>query len=245
LGAPLALQKETDVIKSVFSSASACAVNRLCTAMNVVPALGAIAGAVMMPIVSSASAETFSFSYVGRTEFMDPASTDGLVASGTIDVEGLTAHSVGTVVSGTGTITAPFLDGGAVETLTLLTFNTPGVTLVAGGIAFTFPFGGTQSIFGDTTYPLDTFGLLFSVSGPGTTGFNLGSSENGGDADQAVVQGANNNFNADVGNGVFTVVNDQTPPATPLPATLPLFAAGLSFLGCLTRRKKRMQAVAA
>lgn len=33
--------------------------------------------------------------------------------------------------------------------------------------------------------------------------------------------------------------------ATPLPATLPLFAGGLGFVGYLTRRKKRVQAVAA
>jgi Protein of unknown function (DUF642) len=32
---------------------------------------------------------------------------------------------------------------------------------------------------------------------------------------------------------------------TPLPATLPLFAGGLSFVGYLTRRKKRAQAIAA
>ena len=36
------------------------------------------------------------------------------------------------------------------------------------------------------------------------------------------------------------------PPATPLPATLPLFAGGLGFVGYLTRRKKRnAQALAA
>ena len=33
--------------------------------------------------------------------------------------------------------------------------------------------------------------------------------------------------------------------ATPLPATLPLFASGLGFVGYLTRRKKRAQALAA
>ena len=33
--------------------------------------------------------------------------------------------------------------------------------------------------------------------------------------------------------------------ATPLPATLPLFAGGLGFVGYLTRRKKRAQAVTA
>lgn len=234
------LQKEMAVIRSGSSSTSNYGVAGPCSVGKAALVAG-LTGAVMMALAPSASAETFSFSYVGRTQFMDPASTDGLVASGIIDVEGLTAQSEGTVVSGTGTITAPFLDGGATETLTLLTFSSPSATPVAGGIAFTFPFGGTQSIFGDTTYPLDTFGLLFSVSGPGNTGFNLGSSENGGDADQAVVQGDNNNFNADVGNGVFTVIN-QTPPATPLPATLPLFAGGLGLIGMIGRRRKKKTA---
>jgi hypothetical protein len=32
---------------------------------------------------------------------------------------------------------------------------------------------------------------------------------------------------------------DNSPSATPLPATLPLFAGGLGFVGYLTRRKKR------
>jgi hypothetical protein len=37
-----------------------------------------------------------------------------------------------------------------------------------------------------------------------------------------------------------------TPQTTPLPATLPLFAGGLGFVGYLSRRKKRKaQAVAA
>jgi hypothetical protein len=35
------------------------------------------------------------------------------------------------------------------------------------------------------------------------------------------------------------------PAPTPLPATLPLFAGGLGFVGYLTRRKKRAQAMAA
>jgi hypothetical protein len=42
-----------------------------------------------------------------------------------------------------------------------------------------------------------------------------------------------------------TVAFALAPAATPLPATLPLFAGGLGFVGYLTRRKKRAQAVAA
>ena len=41
---------------------------------------------------------------------------------------------------------------------------------------------------------------------------------------------------------VFSISETAT---TPLPATLPLFAGGLGFVGYLTRRKKRAQAVAA
>ena len=41
----------------------------------------------------------------------------------------------------------------------------------------------------------------------------------------------------------FTV--ETTVAATPLPATFPLFAGGLGFVGYLTRRKKRVQTIAA
>jgi hypothetical protein len=43
---------------------------------------------------------------------------------------------------------------------------------------------------------------------------------------------------------VFSDGIGDTPSATPLPPTLPLFAAGLGFVGYLTRRKKRAQALA-
>ena len=43
--------------------------------------------------------------------------------------------------------------------------------------------------------------------------------------------------------GTFTLLSGPT--ATPLPATLPLFAGGLGFVGYLTRRKKPAQAGAA
>ena len=42
-----------------------------------------------------------------------------------------------------------------------------------------------------------------------------------------------------------SVAGYATPNPTPLPATLPLFAGGLGFVGYLTRRKKRAQAVTA
>lgn len=188
-------------------------------------------GAALLAFAPAANAETILFDYVGRTGFPSGAPADGLVASGTLDVTGLTPHTVGTVISGTGTITAPFLDGGATETLTLLTFSTPGVS--PAGVGFSYPFGG-GSLIGDTTYPLDTYGLLFFVSGPGNTGFNLGSSENGGDADQGVVQGSNNNFYADVGNGVFTFA-----ATTPLPATWLMMLSGLVGLGFFAYRGKK------
>jgi hypothetical protein len=47
--------------------------------------------------------------------------------------------------------------------------------------------------------------------------------------------------------GTAGVISFQAVPSTPLPATLPLFAGGLGFVGYLTRRKKRKanQALAA
>ena len=50
------------------------------------------------------------------------------------------------------------------------------------------------------------------------------------------------NNNVELGSGTIT---SMLAAATPLPATLPLFAGGLGFVGYLTRRKKRAQAVAA
>ena len=44
---------------------------------------------------------------------------------------------------------------------------------------------------------------------------------------------------------LFQIATLSSVSATPLPATLPLFAGGLGFIGYLTRRKKRAQAVAA
>jgi hypothetical protein len=45
--------------------------------------------------------------------------------------------------------------------------------------------------------------------------------------------------------GKLVITGPDLVSATPLPATLPLFAGGLGFVGYLTRRKKRAQAVAA
>jgi hypothetical protein len=54
------------------------------------------------------------------------------------------------------------------------------------------------------------------------------------------------NTPADAGTVILELSNSPTiPSATPLPATLPLFAGGLGFVGYLTRRKKRTQAIAA
>ncbi len=49
----------------------------------------------------------------------------------------------------------------------------------------------------------------------------------------------------DSGENAFEFADLQDDLLTPLPATLPLFAGGLGFVGYLTRRKKRVQAVAA
>jgi hypothetical protein len=184
-------------------------------------------GAAILAFAPAANADTISFNYVGHLGYGSGFPTDGLVASGTLDVIGLAPHTSGTVISGTGTITAPFLDSGATETLTLLTFSTPGVS--PAGVGFSYPFGG-GSLTGDTRYPLDTYGLLFFVSGLGNTGFNLSGSENGGDADQGAVQGSNN-FHSDVGNSTFTFVT-----ATPLPPTWLMMLSGLVGLGFFVYR---------
>jgi hypothetical protein len=52
--------------------------------------------------------------------------------------------------------------------------------------------------------------------------------------------GAPSGYTIDFSNGI-----GDAPTATPLPATLPLFAGGLGFVGYLTRRKKRKASPAA
>ncbi len=86
--------------------------------------------------------------------------------------------------------------------------------------SLTVPFGYVSDgllATGTTTFDSTTIALLGAT--PGTYVWTWGQ-----DADQS-----------------FTV---QIGP-TPLPATLPLFAGGLGFVGYLTRRKKRAQALAA
>jgi hypothetical protein len=169
-----------------------------------------------------ASAATYSFDYVG---------TDGLTAIGTLDVV------AGQAISGAGTITAPFLDGGGTEILTLVTLSTPGVHDLGGG-DLSYRFGGGTDLIGDTAYPIDAYGPVFFVSGPGDTGFNFWF--NGGGQYQGLVAG-DNNYNGEFGAASFALV------PTPLPSNWTMLIAGFVGLGFFAFRgtKKGCAAIAA
>jgi hypothetical protein len=70
------------------------------------------------------------------------------------------------------------------------------------------------------------------------TNLALGNNNNGFLAALYAVEG-------DPDHSVWGTNTSDVASATPLPAALPLFAGGLGFVGYLTRRKKRAQAVAA
>jgi hypothetical protein len=97
-------------------------------------------------------------------------SAAGLTATGLLVVSGNQA------TSGTGRITGPTLGGS--ETLTLVTLATPGVHNLGGG-NLSYRFGGGTDLIGDTYIDyiaspiVDADGLVFLVSGPDDTGFNL------------------------------------------------------------------------
>jgi hypothetical protein len=106
------------------------------------------------------------------------------------------------------------------------------------------------------TFSVD--GFNFSSADSGASGVSatftngiltaLGLSETDNNNDQLHAPqsgGLTYSFNSFNNPSIFTTgVITFSVAATPLPATLPLFAGGLGFVGYLTRRKKRAQAVA-
>lgn len=146
--------------------------------------------------------------------------------------------------------------GDSVPILITTDLLTSGIYPQYGGASFSV-WNGTTSVIGRTvcTYSSDcsatSFSGTFSLSATAGTQYkiHLAATAEGIDAfasvdpyifiDPAFVNAAN--YQIDVSDGV-----GNAPAATPLPATLPLFATGLGALGLLGwRRKKQAQANAA
>ncbi len=158
------------------------------------------------------------------TEMRFDFSAAGLSAIGILDVIGNQASS------GTGTITGPALS--APETLTPVTLSTPGMHNLGGG-NLSYRFGGGTDLIGDTyANPsgvpsfVDANGLVFLVSGPGNTGFNLwwdgGTSYTGFLASDTL-------YNAYNGALTATVIAE--------PVSLTLLGTGLVGLGFICRKR--------
>ena len=189
------------------------------TAIGRLPAIIAsavVAGAVLVSFGPAASATTYSFNF----------SADGglVAASGTLDVSG------GDATAGTGVLYSPFWSGA--ETITLVTLSTPGVHDLGGG-NLSYQFGGGTDLIGDTAFPIDGNGLVFLVSGPNNTGFNIWS--NGSSSPYTGFLASDTLYNG-YNDGVFTA------SAAPVPG--PIVGAGLPGLilasgGLIAWRRRR------
>lgn len=184
-------------------------------------AAAVVTGAAFLQFAPAANAATVPFGFLGG----------GVDASGTLDVTG------GQALDGTGTITSPFWVGP--ETLTLVTLSTPNVHDLGGG-NLSYRFGGGTDLIGDTVYPIDSSGLVFSVT-----------NSNPADPFNLLNVGLNVWSNGDgtftlflAGNGIYygtTAVST----AAPLPGAMFLFGSVLSGAALFLRRRKDQHRVPA
>jgi PEP-CTERM motif len=158
---------------------------------------------------------------------------DGVTATGSLDIEG------GQAVSGSGSLSAPY----GADTLTLLTFSSPGVNDNAGGGNFSYRFGGGTDLIGDTAFPIDSNGLIFAVNTPSDPGLDLGLNiwSTGGETYAAFVAGNPLPGTTDI---VYQQINDVSvtfTAAVPEPSTWAMMILGFCGLGFMAYRRKQAE----
>ena len=192
--------------------------------MRKIALLAAVAAMALGATVSPSKADvSYSFS------FSDTA--DGVyITNGILDVSG------GQAISGGGTLTGPGPWAGGLA-ISLATLSTPGVQPNPGGL-FTY-VGGTGNVQGDTVFPLDTFGLIFTASNGDW--INLWS--NGGD--NYGLGAVNANSEGNDGTYVYNdtgTANFEIPPsqvgAVPEPSTWAMMILGFAGIGFMAYRRK-------
>jgi hypothetical protein len=155
---------------------------------------------------------------------------DGVTATGTLDIEG------GQAVSGSGSLSAPY----GADTLSLLTFSSPGVNSAGSG-TFSYRFGGGTDLIGDTAFPIDGNGLIFAVNTPNDPGLDLGLNiwSTGGETYAAFVAGNALPGTTDI---VYQQINDVSATftaAVPEPSTWAMMILGFCGLGFMAYRRKQ------
>jgi hypothetical protein len=194
--------------------------------------LAAVAAMALGATVSPSKADVFySFS------FSDTA--DGVyITNGILDVSG------GQAISGGGTLTGPGPWTGGLA-ISLATLSTPGVQPNPGGL-FTY-VGGTGNVQGDTVFPVDNFGLIFTVSNGdwinlwsnGGNNYGLGAvNANGGGKDGTYV------YN-DTGTASFAETTPSQVAAVPEPSTWAMLLLGFAGIGFTAYRRKNKPALMA
>jgi hypothetical protein len=183
--------------------------------------------------VCAVSVMALSASAPARASIIDFTITgDGVTATGTLDIEG------GQAVSGSGSLSAPY----GADTLSLLTFSSPGVN-DAGNGNFSYRFGGGTDLIGDTAFPIDGNGLIFAVSTPSDPGLDLGLNiwSTGGQTYAAFVAG-NALPGAPPADIIYQQINDVSvtfTAAVPEPSTWAMMILGFCGLGFMAYRRKQ------
>jgi hypothetical protein len=160
----------------------------------------------------------------------------GVTADVTLNVVG------GQAISGTGALTDSAIGSGPLS-MSLVTLTTLNVHNLGGG-GLSYRFGGGTDLIGDTSMPISSNGLVFSVATPSTPNLQLGANIwwNGGESYTLFLAG---NSLTQGGPIVYQGINGSVAiSAVPLPGALPLFGAALIGLGAYGRRRAKKASVA-